>query len=516
MIPFRFPIIFWAFILSMPLASCEDSTTIIDTSFDSLETTISIQMGELSFGPQEEVYVMDAIHNRRAIAGLNFIGDYCVVAIQDRQPAYLKLNTFPVLSLNDNLTWLLKGTDIGVPARHDPDGNLIPPSVSPGDNGIWVIDGIATSLLTGPYLQYHGEASPGHLMGLAEFGERMFVYDSDGKIHSVPIIKDAFYRVHEHWLEHLNEKEKLSEKALEEMDGDGVSFIFITDTHWGKNAQKSPAIIRHILQYTPISDVIFGGDAITSHSTNLATPMETGKDFQKAFSFLGTHFHCIYGNHDNNSDEQVSLTQYHLTDEQVYSWLQSHMTDVVFGEHFNFYYDNPEAKTRIICLDTGRYYYVQFWDKLPQTVRFAVESLASMPEGWHAIMASHIWCSDRKLANGTYSAYVETFARPILTVFENYNHRKKGTYTYSGVSVPYDFTNAGGFIEFCIGGHTHGQYTTSSEGGIPIIIVTSDYSRNLQLGTLQEQGLAIVVADYKNRKMKLFAIGKGKDCIIDL
>ena len=146
------------------------------------------------------------------------------------------------------------------------------------------------------------------------------------------------------------------------------------------------------------------------------------------------------GNHEVLAGD--GLAKRHLSDEQVYSWLQSHITDVVRGGPFNYYYDNPEAKTRIICLDTGRYYLSMFRDKLPDTVRFAVESLGSLPEGWHAIIASHIWCSSRFGPNSTIQQYLEGFIRPILRVFDAYNARMAGSYTDSGANVPYDFTQA--------------------------------------------------------------------------
>lgn len=106
--------------------------------------------------------------------------------------------------------------------------------------------------------------------------------------------------------------------------------------------------------------------------------------------------------------------------------------------------------------------------------------------------------------------------KQVLDVFDAYNDRLAGQYKYNNTIVPYDFSEAGGRIEFCIGGHTHANFTTSSERGIPIIIVISDYSANPQKGTDKEQSVTIAVSDYKNRQLKLFVIGRGADRIIDL
>lgn len=58
--------------------------------------------------------------------------------------------------------------------------------------------------------------------------------------------------------------------------------------------------------------------------------------------------------------------------------------------------------------------------------------------------------------------------------------------------------------------------TTASEGGIPILIVISDYAETPQPKTDKEQSVTMVIADYKNRKLNLVAVGRGEDRCIDL
>ncbi len=192
------------------------------------------------------------------------------------------------------------------------------------------------------------------------------------------------------------------------------------------------------------------------------------------------------------------------------------MTDVVYGNYYNFYYDKPESKTRIICLDTGRYNLGIFHDHLPETVSFAIEALSSVPADWHIIIASHIWCTSKKQADGTYKQSLMAFANPILRVLDAYNSRMAGVYLYKTRQIPYDFTKAEGRVEFCIGGHTHGNFTTSSEGGIPVVIVISDSFQPPERNTTKEQSVTLVVVDYKNRKLTMSVVGSGTDRIIDL
>jgi UDP-2,3-diacylglucosamine pyrophosphatase LpxH len=497
------------------LVSCEDSFG-IESSFG-VETDITVKMGTTSYSPQEQELLIEAVRSRLQVADIVLYNGIYFIELHGGQTAHMDGKVFPFLSSEEAKTWSLNGKDLGIPVQFDEEGKVILPALIPGSDEVWTVDGVETAVSATPYRTFATDAAPLHLTALAKFKDRLFMYGSDGEIRSLPIVTNPLERVPDYWMETLVGKEIQAEAAITAMDGEGVSFVFFSDTHWGKNAKKSPALIRHIIDFTPVDDVIFGGDVITTHSSSQEEAMKIGQDFQEAFRFLGTRFHCLVGNHDNNSDGQPKAPERHLSDDQVYSWLQSQITDVVRGGPFNYYYDNPEEKTRIICLDTGRYYLSMFRDKLPDTVRFAVESLGSLPEGWHAIIASHIWCSSRFGANRTVQQYLEAFVKPILRVFDAYNARMAGRYTQSGADIPYDFTQSGGKIEFCIGGHTHHDHLTHSDGGIPIILARCDASSNsASWGTNQEQSVNMVVADFTNKRLTIHTVGRGEDRTIDL
>lgn len=482
------------------------------------ETTISISAGQPDSVFKEQPRLIEEVRRRHQIANVREYKGVWTIDFKHGKNVRLSESVFPAIRADESNRWVVSGFPTGVAVRKDENGVLLPPVLSYGTDGFWSLDDHHTDF---PYEEYQiflrDEGNDTlNVKGLLCHEDKLYFYLSDNSIRKYSVIKEGFYLVPDYWMEHLIEKEKLAEAAIDEADGDCATFVFFTDAHWGKNMKKSPALIRHVIDFTPFDDVVFGGDVITTHSSNLVAPMELGNDFQASFSFLGTRFHCIYGNHDNNSDSQQNKTEYHLSEEQVYSWLQSQMTDVVYDNYYNFYYDNPSTKTRIICLDTGRYYYSQFRNKLPDTVSYAIKTLSTLPDGWHAIMASHIWCGSKKQSDGTYKQYLETYLTPVLKVFDDYNARLSGVYTYNKQSVAYDFSDAGGTIEFCIGGHTHGLFTTSSEGGIPVVIVTSDYAKTPQPGTDNEQSITLVVSDFRNRKLNLFVVGRSSDRIIEL
>lgn len=482
------------------------------------ETTISISAGQPDSIFKEQPRLIEEIQRRHQIADVHEYKGVWTIDFQHGKNVRLSESVFPAIRADESNRWVVSGFPTGVVVRKDDKGELIPPALSYGTDGFWSLDDRHTDF---PYEEYQcflrqeGNDTL-NVKGLLSHEDKLYLYLSDNSIRKYSVIKEGFYLVPDYWMETLIEKEIMAEDAIAEADEDCAAFVFLTDVHWGKNMKKSPALIRHIYEFTPFDDVLFGGDVVTFNYTNLVTPMEQGRDFQASFAYLGTRFHCLYGNHDNNSDSQVQKTEYHLSEEQVYSWLQSQMTDVVYGDYYYFYYDNPLTQTRMICLDTGRYNYQQFRDRLPVTVSFAIETLSTLPEGWHAIMASHIWCNSKKQSDGSYIYFLDSFIKPILKVFDDYNARASGSYTYNKQEVPYDFTSAGGRIEYCIGGHTHNNYLEYSEGGIPVIIVMSDYALNPRPGTNKEQSLTMVVTDYKNRKIKLFAVGRGADRVIDL
>ena len=495
----------------------------IDTTFElgttnGWETTIAInsgQSGDTLY--MEQSVLFNEMQARRQVYDLQEYKDVLSICFKHGRKARFSENVFPVLKQEAG-QWIISGHSTGIPVRKDDTGAILLPSLSIGEDGFWSLDSLHTDFPAEVYnfLFLDKGDNALNIKGILLDDDKLFIYQSDNTVRKYPVIKEAFYLVTEYWMELLVEKEKMAEAAIQEAEGDCASFVFFTDSHWGKNMKKSPALIRHITDFTPIDDVLFGGDVITTHFTNLVAPVALGKDFQASFSFLGTNFHCLYGNHDNNSDGQRNKPEYHLSEEQVYSWLQSQMTDVVYGDYYNFYYDDPSTKTRIICLDTGRYYYIQFLDKMPDTVKFAISALNTLREGWHAIMASHIWCLNKTGPDGNYIQYIGNYITPLLKVFDDFNSHLSGLYDYKGASIPYDFTNSRGTIEFCIGGHTHIEYTTQSEGGIPILINISDYAKTPQPGTNQEQSVTMVVVDYKNRKLSLFAVGRGTDRFLDL
>ena len=320
--------------------------------------------------------------------------------------------------------------------------------------------------------------------------------------------------VPDYYLSHICEKERRINDVIASAEGDYESFIFFTDAHWGDNQEHSPALINHVVYHTPIKDLIFGGDVITTYFDNPLDAISLGKSFREAFDTLSCNKYYLYGNHDNNSDCHPNDIERHLTDEQVYLYLQQGMSDCNYVKYFNFFYDRSESKTRFICLDTGRYYYTQFRNKTIETVDFLTNVLHSAPENWRIVVISHLW---NNLDNGKPRVpYMPDYIKLFVKVLDDFNSSKKGTFLYNGESVEYDFSNSTAKIVCCIGGHCHIDNIDFSDGGIPIIITTTDSRQtvnndNSDIGTINEQAFSVFVLDYKNQSVEMIRIGRGND-----
>lgn len=504
----------WLFSVVVLFSSCEN-TYGIETS-EGGETAITVSAGKPSLKPQDQSVMMDQLRDKRQIVDVTDYNGVCTISFNGGPSARILESCFPFIQTTDEKAWTINGKKTDIPVRKDEDGKLIVPELKPGAAGRWFLDSKETPVPSTSYQKFDADETAAHLSGLLAFQDRLYVYISDGTIAVHDVIKDSFYLVPDYWFDHLVEKERKAEAAIAEADGDCNAFVFFTDAHWGRNVKKSPALIRHITDYTPIKDVVFGGDVITTQFPTPEAALEEGKRFQSAFSFLGPHLLCLYGNHDGNAAGQPLKKELHLSQEQVMSYLQNQMTDVTYKEGYNFYVDYSSSKTRLIGLDTGIYNDAVFGDGLPNTARFAIESLSSLPEGWHIIIASHLWCSNKVQPDRSYKQVIDSYIKPILKIFDDYNARRAGVYTYKKTNILYNFSKELGKVEFCIGGHVHTGATLASEDGIPVFTVMSDYIPKVEKGTSREQSVTLVVADYKNRKLNLLVVGKGTDRSIDL
>ena len=301
-----------------------------------------------------------------------------------------------------------------------------------------------------------------------------------------------------YWLSELETGAQAINTALCTAGANKSSFLFYSDVHWNYGSQKSPLLLKYLYEHTGITKTIFGGDIVNDESTEYEA-MSYLWDWRNMIKDLPNH-HSVVGNHDDGNG-----TNNLFTEEYVYGYLLApeETPDIVRGDSGLYYYiDNSAEKTRYLYLDTA---YKGVTDKQKDFVKNA---LISTPDGWHIIAVSHIWRDtiypDESAGITDYG--VGEFSKDgsvLLAIFDSYNSR-------SG-----EYENCGGWVEFCIGGHTHVDHDSTSPGGIPVILVETD-SKHVRSGlkwkdgTTNESSINGIIADYDNHKIYVVRIGRGE------
>ena len=455
------------------------------------------------------------IDSRVQIFDIKYADDWLAFRLK-KEIIKIRTKTLPFISIDKQGNWVVNGKRISNDKVGQLRDNMKFPTISVSQNGYMLIDGCKSHFKWNDNSLDAIISRDTRIFAVAEVDSYLCFYYTDDNNIIIPIADSSDYIIPEYFFDNVVEEEKLSEETVKDVSvNDKYRYVFFTDAHWGRNQKHSPAIIKHIVDYSGIDRVIYGGDANTSRTETVQGTLDIGFQFKQAFSFLGHQMLALFGNHDDNSTGQLSLTDRHLSEEQVYSYLQSQMTDVCYWDYYNFYYDDLITKTRFICLDTGRFYQSSFLIKLPRTAQFVIECLSSVPDDWHIIVASHIWLKLKNFDTG--EAEESPVIRPIVEILENYNFRLKSEFSYDGDVIPYDFSTAGATVEYCIGGHIHADAVVYSKKGIPLITVTCDGQQEVagglpyETGTINEQSVSIVVNDYQNKEVGVYRIGRGSD-----
>jgi hypothetical protein len=265
-------------------------------------------------------------------------------------------------------------------------------------------------------------------------------------------------------------------------------------------------LLKYLGKHTAMNKTIFGGDFCNTYEYP-----DTGKTMDDWMSIMRSwklairdipNHHSVVGNHDKD----VTAIS---TDKALYGFLfaPEETNDIVRGGDFYYYIDDPNEKTRYIYLNTG----LGTFDDAQ--CDFTIEALKTLPNDWHIIAISHIWFVYDSTDTPTVGS-VPANTQKLLALLDAYNARNSGNVTITQ-SHAYNFTDCGGWVEFCIGGHTHVDYNFTSERGIPIILCCTD-SKHLRgdyeykEGTTTEAAVSGIIADYDAKKIKVIRVGRGQ------
>lgn len=304
---------------------------------------------------------------------------------------------------------------------------------------------------------------------------------------------DAKNAVPNYWQTALEEGAEAINGAILNAGYNKSAFLFYSDAHWNNSAQISPALLKYLYEHTGMTRTFFGGDIVNNEADDYDT-MKYLWDWRNQLKGLPNH-HSVVGNHDDGNSVNNRFSE-----QYIYGYLLAaeETPDIVRGDAGLYYYvDSPAEKTRYLCLDTA------YQGASSEQQAFVKNALMTTPEGWHIVAISHIWHDvDYNTTPPTVSG-VNCDASTLLTMFDSYNSRNG------------DYADCGGWVEFCIGGHTHWDYDSTSNLGIPIILVETDSQHirsglDFTAGTTSEASINGIIADYGAHKIHIIRIGRGE------
>lgn len=307
--------------------------------------------------------------------------------------------------------------------------------------------------------------------------------------------------VPDYWRSHLKTKATAINTALNAAGENKSAFLWYTDAHWATNYGMSPMILKYLSKHTDMQKTFFGGDIAVEKSGEIDM-LTAWKEMVKDIP----NHHSVIGNHDSQ------VTELPTAAERARFFIEPERTgDVVFGTDAtngkNYYYiDNHIENTRYICLSTGK-----MWTHSDELV-WCIDVLKSTPKNWHIVVISHLWLNN-DYDNGGIITTPENYTKVYLDLFDSYNYRESGTTEMH--SVLYDFADAHAKVEFVIGGHVHQDYDFATEKGIPVILTECDAWQERDAGSVATQGtitencVYAVVADYSAKAVKVINVGRG-------
>jgi hypothetical protein len=316
-------------------------------------------------------------------------------------------------------------------------------------------------------------------------------YTEADKAEMVEDVLDAMEGVPSYWQTALDNGVEAINTALCEAGRNKSAFLFYSDSHWNYGSQMAPTLLKYLHKNTGMAKTFFGGDIVNDEASDYDT-MEYLWEWRKQLKDLPNH-HSVVGNHDDgNSTNNLFSEQY------VYGYLLAaeESPNMVMGDGLYYYVDSPAEKTRYLCLDTA----YKGVDSTQQN--FVKDALLTTPSGWHIVAISHIWHDTNYNTTPPTVGAINSDASTLLSMFENYNSRNG------------DYEDCTGWVEFCIGGHTHWDYDSTSTLGIPIILVETDsqHTRSgltFTAGTTTEASVNGIIADYDAKTVKVVRVGRG-------
>lgn len=316
----------------------------------------------------------------------------------------------------------------------------------------------------------------------------------------------------------------------------GISqFVFLTDHHANSSGQQfhSKALMDYVFENTFCSMFVNGGDVVNGNQTaTRQTPMEYTNQVRTYWNALipdrcGLSL-MVAGNHDTgaawNPTIGCLIDQKTLFDNAPFGMVPG---NVVYDPNcpMQYYVDDEYHKIRWIVCNWDNSV-IGTWDETgtygvaPESdineYMFVANSLKTMKSGWTALLFNHIILHSTNMADRI---------GPIAHLCDSYNARAVET---RHLNLTVDYSDAKGCVAAIIGGHSHFDYSYTSDGGTLIILTTTDNPEQQwvpdwehstayrdptirDIGTPDEQAFDVFTLNTMTKSINATRIGYGED-----
>ena len=309
-------------------------------------------------------------------------------------------------------------------------------------------------------------------------------------------------------------------------------FVFFTDYHYDNNGDptkdntgNSEPLIEYLLRNTGCVFACHGGDILNGQSVQ-SVAVSKINDFVEKFYDIRDRLFCCIGNHEYANSNNLSYGQITGLINKNAEWKMKSVDD--YGD---FYLDNMAQKTRYFFMGCDRRGTGSVMMSVGQ-LHWLFESLQTVPNGFDCVIFAHRLIQfefdyDNEEIIPTLSNYGAADGKSVADGCDAYN--AKSSYTFD--SVTYNFSQAHGKVLCVFTGHSHQDAYVITNGGIPVIMVTTDccpkritgydwtnrtWKYESVAGTAEEQAFDAVTLDKRRRKVYCTRIGYGVDRVFDM
>ncbi|HEM4050154.1 TPA: metallophosphoesterase [Streptococcus suis] len=308
----------------------------------------------------------------------------------------------------------------------------------------------------------------------------------------------------EYWRSHIEQKISEIQLAQANASSNSLTFLWITDTHWERNAKRSPALVKKIMTATSVPYMVHGGDFLHGGNSDAMTTLMASSlhDLTPDGRFMpiviGNHDTNVYGDRRFTIEQLAAITSNGRATKEKFrfvdypnscAWSTDYTReDGIGGKVFGFAFDTHHNSN---------------------VSRNQIQAFVDLCKNDANVVVFMHWALDNKRWSGTSQA--------IGSLVDAIN-QKSAQVTISQYGT-FDLTGVKAHVACLFSGHEHQDNVRMTTGGTPHIVTTCDAGSlkadndpfEYQSGTTTEQAFDVFVIDFDRKTIKDIRIGRGEN-----